>query len=330
MSSAARRGGTLAPELEATVVIPGRNASATLPLTLAGLAAQRNPPSFEVVFVDDGSSDGTKELALSFTGKLPLRVLETGGGAGPGAARNIGARQAQGEVLLFIDADCEPEPDWIARMVAAGRDAELVQGKVLPPEGAQVHPFDRFIAVVTEYGLYQTANLAIRRELFERLGGFESIVMPQRSKELGEDAWLGWRARRAGARNAFAADAVVRHAVFPRGPSGYLGEQWRVRFFPALVGHMPELRDAFLYRRWFLSGRSARFDLAVVGAGAALAAGTPLPLLTALPYAQTLWKDSGAWGRRRRAQVAPVHLAADVVRGAALAWGSLRYRCPVL
>jgi hypothetical protein len=183
---------------------------------------------------------------------------------------------------------------------------------------------------VSEYGLYQTANLAIRRELFERIGGFESIVMPRRSKELGEDAWLGWRARRAGARNGFAADAIVRHAVFPRGPAGYLGEQWRVRFFPTLVQHMPELREAFLYRRWFLSGRSARFDLALAGAAAALAARSPVPLALAAPYARMLWKDSGAWGARRRPQVAPVHLAADVVRAGALAWGTIRYRSPVL
>ena len=279
--------------------------------------------------MDDGSTDGTKDVARSFAG-LSLRVLETSGGAGPGAARNIGAASARGELLVFIDADCEPEPDWLARIVAAAREAELVQGAVLVPDGAQVRPFDRFIAVLSEYGLYQTANLAIRRELFERLGGFEPIVMPRRSKEMGEDAWLAWRARRAGARSAFAADAVVRHAVFPRGPGGYLGEQIRVRFFPTLVRHMPELRDAFLYRRWFLSGRSARFDLALAGGVVAAVLGSPLPLVAAAPYALTLWRDSGVWGPRRRAQVLPVHLAADAVRAGALAVGSLRYRSPVL
>jgi glycosyltransferase involved in cell wall biosynthesis len=315
--------------LDASVVIPARNASATLPLTLSGLAAQRNPPPFEVLFVDDGSSDDTKEVALSFS-NLPLRVLETSGGQGPGAARNIGAANASAPLLVFVDADCEPEPDWLSRIVAAAGNAELVQGKVLPPRGAQVGPFDRFIAVVSEYGLDQTANLAIRKALVERVGGFEQIVMPRRSKELGEDAWLGWRARRTGARNVFADDAVVRHAVFPRGAGGYLAEQARVRYFPTLVHHMPELRDAFLYRRWFLSGRSARFDLALGGVAAAAALRSPLPLIAALPYGQTLWRDSGHWGAKRRVDVAPVHLAADFVRAGALAWGSLRNRSAVL
>jgi glycosyltransferase involved in cell wall biosynthesis len=316
--------------LDASLVIPARNASATLSLTLTALAAQREPPSFEVIVVDDGSTDDTRTVAQSFGDKLPLRLLDTRGGEGPGAARNLGAAEARGDVLVFVDADCEPEPEWLMRIVAAARGAELVQGKVLPPDGAVVGPFDRFIAVVSEYGLYQTANLAIHRDLFEHLGGFEQIVMPKRSKELGEDAWLAWRARRAGARNAFAADAVVRHAVFPRSAGGYLAEQWRVRFFPALTAHMPELRDAFLYRRWFLSHRSARFDLAVAGVVGARALRSPLPLVAALPYLQTLWNESAAWGPERRLQVAPVHLAADAVRAAGLAWGSLRSRTPVL
>ena len=321
--------GTLAPSLDASLVIPARNASATLPLTLAALAKQRNPPAFEVLVVDDGSSDDTKQLAASFTG-LPVRVLETSGGEGPGAARNRGASVATGEVLVFVDADCEPEPDWLRELVDATIEFELVQGKVLPPEGTRVGPFDRFVAVVSEYGLYQTANLAIRRELFERLGGFEQIVMPKRSKELGEDAWLAWRAKRAGARSTFAEDAVVRHAVFPRGARGYLEEQARVRYFPVLTSHMPELREAFLYRRFFLSHRSARFDLALAGLAAAALTRSPLPAVAALPYAKTLWDESAAWGAERRAEIAPVHLAADAVRAAALFWGSLRYRTPVL
>jgi hypothetical protein len=233
-------------------------------------------------------------------------------------------------VLVFIDADCEPERDWLRRLLAATRDAELVQGMVLPPVGAAVQPFDRFLAVTTEYGLYQTANLAIRRELFERIGGFESIILPANGKELGEDAWLGWRAKRGGARSKFAADAVVRHVVFRRDARGYLTEQSRVQWFPKMVRLMPELRGAFLYRRWFLSHRSARFDLAVAAVATAAVTRRAAPLVAALPYLEEVWKASGAWGHDRRLQVAPVHVAGDVVRLVALVRGSARARCPVL
>src|SRR5437763_8156389 len=240
--------------VDASIVIPARNAAATLRAALAAIAAQEDAPDHEVIVVDDGSTDATPQVAEA----AGARLLRTGGGEGPGAARNIGAAAAQAPLLVFTDADCEPEPAWLACMVGAARRAELVQGVVLPPREAAIGPFDRVLAVVSEYGLYQTANLAIDRALFEIAGGFEPIVLPKRSKEMGEDAWLAWRARRLGGRTTFAADAVVRHAVFPRGPAGFVAEQVRVTWFPELVRLMPELREAFLYRRWFLDARSAR------------------------------------------------------------------------
>jgi glycosyltransferase involved in cell wall biosynthesis len=313
--------------LDVSIVIPARNAEATLPATLACLECQRDAPEFEVLLVDDGSDDET--VAAAEESSLPLTILSTAGGQGPAAARNIGCAAARGKTLVFLDADCEPEEEWLRRLVDAGADAELVQGAVLPPADGQIQPFDRFLVVASEYGLYQTANLALRRDLFERIGGFESIIKPDGSKELGEDVWLAWRARRAGARTRFAADAIVRHAVFPRGAAEYLEEQVRVEWFPEMVRLMPELRDAFLYRRWFLSHRSARFDLALAGLALALAARRRLPLVAAIPYAQEVWRASGVWGMQRRPRVALVHMAADAVRLRALARGSLRSRSVV-
>lgn len=309
-------------------MIPARNAAATLPATLAALEGQVDPPSFDVFVVDDGSDDET--VAIAQASPLRVTVLNTAGGEGPAAARNVGARAARGEVLVFVDADCEPEPAWLRRLVDATRTSELVQGAVLPPDGAIVNPFDRFLAVTSEYGLYQTANLALRRDVFERIGGFESIIKPERGKELGEDAWLGWRARRAGARSSFAPDALVRHVVFPRDARGYLGEQSRVQWFPTMVRLMPELRRAFLYERWFLSHRSARFDLALLAILVALRTRRAVPLLATLPYVEEVWRASGAWGRSRRLEVAPVHVAGDVIRLVALLRGSLRERCVVI
>jgi hypothetical protein len=231
---------------------------------------------------------------------------------------------ARGDVIAFTDADCAPAPGWISALLAAAGDADLVQGRVLPPPDVPVGPFDRFIWVTAEYGLYETANLAIRRELFDRLGGFESILTPGRGgKELGEDVWLGWRARRAGARTTFAQDALVHHAVFPRGPGGYIAERARLRFFPELVRRVPELRGGFLHRRVFLDRRTLCFDAAVAGTVAAVAIRRPWPLAAALPYVRLA-------RRRHPLRVAAVDVAADAVGLAALAAGSVRSRSLLL
>lgn len=314
--------------MDAAVIIPARNAAATLPAALAALAAQADPPAHEVIVVDDGSTDGTRTEAQN--AGLPVRLLSTRGGEGPGAARNVGAAATQAPLLVFTDADCEPEPEWLATVVEAARRADVVQGVVLPPPDVPIGPYDRFVAVASEYGLYQTANLAIRRDVFERAGGFEPIVRPRRGKEMGEDAWLAWRAKRLGARVAFEPDAVVRHAVFERGAAGYLAEQARVTWFPELARHMPELREAFLYRRWFLDRRSAAFDLAIGAVVMAAAIRRPAPLLLALPYLKLVEAHSAQWGRGPQPRIAAVQAASDVVRLAALGWGSIRSRALVL
>lgn len=305
--------------MDATVIIPARDAAATLGATLAGLARQETSARFEVLVVDDGSSDDT--VAVAEASAVPVTVV-AGGGRGPAAARNAGAAAAQGTALAFTDADCVPDPGWLAAGLAALAEADLVQGRVTPPEGARIGPFDRFVAVSSEYGLYETANLIVRRELFERLGGFESVLVPRRGIELGEDVWFGWRARRAGARTSFAAEAVVRHAVFPRGPRGYIAERLRLRFFPELARRVPELRDGFFYRRVFLSARSARFDLAAAGVLLALGMRRGAPLVAVLPYAREVRR--GIEGQRDPARVAAVHVAADAAGAAALLYGSVR------
>jgi glycosyltransferase involved in cell wall biosynthesis len=311
--------------IDASVIIPARDAAATLGATLAAIARQDGGAGREVIVVDDGSADDT--VAVAQASAVEVRVIRAAG-SGPAAARNLGAAAAAGRILAFTDADCVPEPGWLAAGLAATESADLVQGRVLPPHDADIGPYDRYLAVTSEYGLYETANLFVARELFHRLGGFESILTPRRGIELGEDVWLGWRARRAGARTAFSEAALVRHAVFPRGPRGYVAERARLRFFPELAGRIPELREGFLYRRWFLSPRSARFDLAVAGAAAAVVARRAAPALLALPYLGQLRGRARAWPRP--VEVAAVELAADAVGAAAMLYGSIRSRSLLL
>jgi glycosyltransferase involved in cell wall biosynthesis len=311
-------------EPEITIVIPAHDAALTLPDTLAGLHAQQYPGAFEVVVVDDGSADRTAAVATESS--VVDRVISLDG-VGPGRARNAGATAARAERLAFLDADCRPTDGWLAAGVAALNRADFVLGETRPRPDQPLGPFDRTLWVVGCSPLFESANLFIRRELFERLGGFESWLGPRGGKELGEDVWFGWRAVRGGARIEACPDALAHHHVHPRGPLEFAAERWRLRFFPAMVQRMPELRSAAFHRRYFLTARAARFDGAVVALVVAGLTRRPLLALAAAPYVQALAGDlRGPDGAVR----ATAQLAADALGCAALVTGSVRSRALLL
>lgn len=312
----------------ATVVVAARNARATIGATLAALAAQQLVHEYEVIVVDSGSTDGTPSLAQS--SPVVKAVLHNPGGE-PAGSRNIGARHARGAALAFTDADCEPEPDWLAAGLRALEDADIVQGRVVPvrPPG----PFDRTVWVSHEAGLYETANLFVRRKTFEQVGGFLPVLPPgqRHLSPFGEDAWFVWRAKRAGALTAFTEDATIRHAVFERSARGYVAERARTRLFPPLVALIPELRDTFLHRRVFLSPSSARFDLALAGVAFGLLSGRrALVAAGVIPYAIAMAREARWSAPEERLRVAGARAASDAVTFVSLIRGSLAARTPVL
>jgi glycosyltransferase involved in cell wall biosynthesis len=294
---------------DVAVVVPARNAATTLPRTLAALRAQTYGGALEVVVADDGSADGTPELARA----AGATVVASRGG--PAEARDLGVAATIAPLIAFTDADCFPAARWIEHGAAAlDAGADLVQGPILPEPGAAIGPWDRTLYARDPSPLFQTANLLVTREAYDRAGGFaRRIPLPAGEKSFGEDVLFGWAVKRGGGRVAWAPEALVHHAVFPRGARGFVAERERLQWFPALVREVPELRSA-LPLRVFLSARTAAFDLAVGGVL------TRRPWL-ALPYL--------AMGPHRPRQLA-VHAVADAVGLAALVRGSARSRTIVL
>jgi hypothetical protein len=311
-----------------SVIVPARDAEATLPRTLATLAEQDLEDTYEVIVVDNGSRDGTAALAEGAA--AVTRVVRRARGEGPGAARNAGVEAAEGSTLVFLDSDCRAAPGWLAAGVQALGAADLVQGRVLPDPSAPLGPFDRTLAVGDDHGLYESANLFVRRSVFELVGGFPAGLEAGGDAPFGEDVIFGWRARRAGARTGFCSRALVYHDVTARRPGQFIAERERLALFPPLAARVPELRSGFFYRRYFLSRRSASFDLALAGLALALVSSRRMVLAPALPYLYLVAMQSRRWGMRRAPLVALAEVGADAVGAVALARGSVSSRSLVL
>jgi glycosyltransferase involved in cell wall biosynthesis len=329
-----------------SVIVPGLNAEATLGRTLDALVEQNLADDFEVIVVDDGSTDGT--VALARQHPIGARVLRHDVPKGPGSARNSGAEVARAPVLAFTDADCFPTPDWLTRGLEAIEELDLLQGAVQPDPLAARTPFDRTVVVTDELGLYETANLFVRRELFDEIGGFEDWVVeggegmfgwraprdggdarPAR-RTIGEDVLFGWEARRRGARTGFSPDALVHHAVFAQTPVEAIRYRWAFRHLPALPSRIPEMREHTFYRRWFFYRRGAAFDCALAGILAATVLRRRVPLIAVLPYAELLRRDGAAWRDHGVATVVATRVAADAMSFVALGVGSVGWRSLLL
>jgi glycosyltransferase involved in cell wall biosynthesis len=336
-----------------SVIVPARDAAPTLERSLRALAGQELDEPFEVLLIDDGSTDDTAAIAARWAPSVRLiRTCEGFATArGPGAARNRGAAEARAPVLAFTDADCFPAPDWLAAGLRAVRDgADLVQGAVVPEPGVARTPFDRTVIVSSENGLYPTANMFVRRELFAAVGGFRDWLgdrgrttgrrrfAPRDRRRaravrtpIGEDTLFAWQARRGGGRTAFAPDALVHHAVVPGRLWDEILDRWHwASDMPAVAGLVPELRATCFHRRWFFSRKTARFDAALAAVALALLTRRRVALAAAWPYANWILTEA-----RRQGGAAGVHHGlgspiSDAATLAALLYGSVAWRTVLL
>lgn len=195
-----------------SVIVCTRNGAQRMRTCLHALLAV-NYENFEVIVVDDGSTDGTAiEVA-----KFPQVRLVIQKAAGLSAARNAGARAAKGEIFAYTDDDCEVDEDWL-RWLAwtfGNGDWAAVGGPNLPPAAV-----DATMAVVicapgapthvmlndVEAEHLPGCHLAVRREFFEKIAGFDPIF-----ETAGDDVDFCWRLQQAGDRLGFSAGSFVWH-----------------------------------------------------------------------------------------------------------------------
>ena len=197
-----------------SVVIPCHNAAATLTHQLDALAAQDYRGEWEIVIVDNLSTDNLAEVVDQYEGSLSgLRFVSAPDRANPGYARNVGLKHAKHDRILFCDADDVASPGWLSFMTKALENTPIATG---PLEFSQLNRPHVAARVAQTSGLLNkfgflphgsTANAGVWRHVHETIAGFDE-AMPAL-----EDTDYFWRAQLAGFELAYAPEAVIHYRL---------------------------------------------------------------------------------------------------------------------
>lgn len=201
------------PEPSVSVVVCGRNGAGFLPTLLSALARQTVAAgSFELVYVDDGSTDDSVALVEAFPG---ARVVASPS-VGLPRARNLGIAAARAGLLAFTDVDTDPDPDWVEAGLRRFEDAgvQYLAGGITIPVGG--HPSVAALVDATTFldqelyvreGYSAGANFWVRRSVIDRVGGFNEDL----ANYGGDDDEFGWRITRAGIPVTYGPEVHLRH-----------------------------------------------------------------------------------------------------------------------
>ncbi len=241
-----------------SVVIPCHNAAGTLASLLEGISKQDLPKrDFEVIIVDDCSSDNTAEIVAQFPFAIRIRLEKN---SGPGFARNAGMAKGNGEIVLFLDADLEVATDLFRKHVefhhrnpeiaAAGGSVCAANGGILSWATADhlstwfnAHPKVQY-AQLPEY--LPSLNFSVKRDLV--LETFK-MTWSDGLKHTGEDVIYCHSLRSKGGKIAFVNDARVFHRDREE-LSAFLKHQYRFGFHaPFVRGSLANLKYGFLFTK---------------------------------------------------------------------------------
>jgi glycosyltransferase involved in cell wall biosynthesis/peptidoglycan/xylan/chitin deacetylase (PgdA/CDA1 family) len=254
-----------------SIVIPTYERRETVNRTVAALDRQAFR-DFEVVVVDDGSSDGTAKSLRDLSVNFPLTVIERPN-EGAAVARNVGAAAASGEYLVFLDDDMEADPEMLAeheRSLREGADMVLGHLPLHPdsPDNLLSQGVGRWaekrrvrlegIAGEPPITELNTGQMSVSRAVFERLGGFDGSFTRE-GLYGGEDLDFGYRVGRDGLRLVFNPSAISRQ-FYAVDPAAYTRRTWEAgRSARQLRSKHPELTQDLHAGLVYTSRRSRIF-----------------------------------------------------------------------
>jgi len=216
------------PDLKVSVIVCSYNGAERLPECLRSLTLLKDS-SYEVLVINDGSSDRTERVAESFAPlfqahHISYRVI-TQPNLGLSAARNTGATHARGEILAYTDDDAYPDPDWLYWLRASYTDGVgMVGGLGIPPTRTKISdlPGQACPVLLTDTTAEHLpgCNMSVTKAVWSQVGGFNT-----RYRVAGDDVDFCWRVIDQGYTLAYAANAIVWHQPRPTYRT-YLRQQW--------------------------------------------------------------------------------------------------------
>jgi glycosyltransferase involved in cell wall biosynthesis len=284
--------------VQISVIVPCRNAGPHFRPLLESLVSQVVAERAEIIVVDNGSTDGSRAIAESVAGLIPVRVVDAPQPANAAHARNVGVSAASGDKLFFVDADDEIAPGYLQAMSAALERHDFVTSRVdsetlnaawvRAAHGTpwQAEGVDRFFHFMPGAGI----NVGVRRALFDAVGGFPEEFSGS------QDIAFSWRVQLVGTPIRFVPEALYRY-----------------RYRATLGGLFRQARNwgasnVLLYRQFRPAGMPAR----------------------SLREAAREWRDvlTGLARARSRTALAPLVVRLGYCVGRAI--GSVRYHCRYL
>lgn len=284
--------------MQISVVIPMYNAEGTIAQTLEGLKSQATK-DFEVIVIDDGSTDAAPQLVAQFSKQsdLPIRLIRQEN-SGPAKARNLGVEHSNGKLIIFLDSDCIPPPNWVEAM------ASPLKGSIVGCNcGYKVKNDSSLVARYIDYEIAKrhqnivgknidtigSYSASFVKDVFQAAGGFNTEYTAAST----EDFDLAFKVTRMGYNLLFTSETFVYH-YHPDSLRRYLRQQyirgyWRVKMYlrnrdkivkgDSYTGHEAQFQF-ILSNLAFLSLVLTVFKpyLPLVGFGALLLSNVPLGL----------------------------------------------------
>ena len=207
--------------LKITIAVPTYNRGKSISATLKAIAEQKFPRgSYEIIIVDDGGKDSTKEIVNDFSKKsgVPIKYLWQEN-RGPAAARNLAIKNSKAPIIAFTDDDCIVHPDWLENIAKAHEknpDAMIIGGETLPPKGRIVaavgqgltkNAFFDYVDGKKQAIFFPTCNASFRREVFDNAGLFDTDF----PLAAGEDLEFCWRCFKKGMKLLYQPQIKVTH-----------------------------------------------------------------------------------------------------------------------